>query len=61
MKAKGRCPICGRPPQPAQLPFCSRRCANEDLGRWLTGAYRIAGEERAPGDAPPVEPGIEDE
>ncbi len=61
MKAKGRCPICGRPRVQAEQPFCSRRCANADLGRWLTGAYRIAGEERAPDDATPVEPGIEDE
>ncbi|HEX7948140.1 MAG TPA: DNA gyrase inhibitor YacG, partial [Phenylobacterium sp.] len=22
-------------------PFCSRRCANVDLQRWLTGGYAI--------------------
>ncbi len=22
-------------------PFCSKRCAEEDLGKWLTGSYRI--------------------
>jgi endogenous inhibitor of DNA gyrase (YacG/DUF329 family) len=41
-KAKGpKCPMCGRPAEPSRLPFCSKRCADEDLARWLTGAYRI--------------------
>lgn len=35
------CPICRRPPDPAYRPFCSRRCADVDLGRWLTGGYAI--------------------
>ena len=35
------CPICGKDPQPAFRPFCSRRCADVDLGRWLTGAYAV--------------------
>lgn len=34
-----RCPICRRPSMPGLQPFCSRRCADVDLGRWLTGAY----------------------
>ncbi len=36
-----RCPICGAPASPAVRPFCSRRCADLDLGRWLKGQYRI--------------------
>ena len=41
-KAKKRkCPVCGRPPIQQNEPFCSKRCADEDLRRWLTGAYRI--------------------
>ncbi|HEX6980907.1 MAG TPA: DNA gyrase inhibitor YacG [Alphaproteobacteria bacterium] len=40
-----KCPICGRPPEPANAPFCSRRCADEDLRRWLSGEYRIPSEE----------------
>jgi len=40
-----RCPICGRPAVHAYRPFCSQRCADQDLGRWLTGGYRIAAEE----------------
>lgn len=41
------CPICGTAPDPRFRPFCSRRCADVDLHRWLTGAYRIATEEPA--------------
>lgn len=33
------CPICGRPALAELRPFCSKRCADEDLRRWLTGAY----------------------
>ena len=36
-----RCPICGKPPVEPFTPFCSRRCADIDLGRWLKGAYAI--------------------
>jgi len=40
-----RCPICGKPATPPHQPFCSGRCANIDLGRWLNGTYRVATEE----------------
>ncbi|MEM7497696.1 MAG: DNA gyrase inhibitor YacG [Pseudomonadota bacterium] len=46
----GHCPICGRPTERALRPFCSKRCADVDLGRWLTGAYAIPAEE-APEEA----------
>ncbi|MCA3387673.1 MAG: DNA gyrase inhibitor YacG [Roseomonas sp.] len=36
-----RCPICGRAPAPEQRPFCSDRCRQVDLGRWMTEAYAI--------------------
>lgn len=36
------CPICKKnPAEPAFRPFCSKRCADVDLGRWLTGGYAI--------------------
>lgn len=38
------CPICGKPVAAAYRPFCSRRCADVDLGRWLTEGYRIPAE-----------------
>ena len=36
-----KCPICGRPSEDKYRPFCSRRCADVDLSRWLSGAYAI--------------------
>ncbi len=35
------CPVCGKPAADRPSPFCSKRCADVDLGRWLTGAYRV--------------------
>ncbi len=35
------CPICARKPDPAYRPFCSRRCADVDLAKWLNGSYAI--------------------
>jgi len=35
------CPICGKPAVAALRPFCSRRCADVDLNRWLSGVYAI--------------------
>jgi endogenous inhibitor of DNA gyrase (YacG/DUF329 family) len=41
------CAICGRPRDPKYDPFCSRRCADVDLHRWLKGTYVIPGRERS--------------
>jgi endogenous inhibitor of DNA gyrase (YacG/DUF329 family) len=35
------CPICRKPAEGEYRPFCSRRCADVDLQRWLTGGYAI--------------------
>ena len=35
------CPICGKPAAECHRPFCSRRCADVDLNRWLSGVYRV--------------------
>lgn len=35
------CPLCKKPTDPTYSPFCSRRCADVDLGRWLTESYAI--------------------
>lgn len=45
------CPICQRPTDPGYRPFCSRRCADIDLGRWFSGGYALPG--------PPVDPTTE--
>jgi endogenous inhibitor of DNA gyrase (YacG/DUF329 family) len=50
-----RCPICGAPARQETRPFCSRRCRDVDLARWLSGSYVIGGGERGAdedGDAP---------
>ena len=40
-KPRASCPMCGKSTVQAFRPFCSRRCADIDLGRWLTGAYAV--------------------
>jgi endogenous inhibitor of DNA gyrase (YacG/DUF329 family) len=35
------CPICGKPATAASHPFCSERCRDVDLNRWLSGSYAI--------------------
>lgn len=35
------CPICQKPTEKAFRPFCSKRCADIDLGKWFSGAYAI--------------------
>jgi endogenous inhibitor of DNA gyrase (YacG/DUF329 family) len=42
-----RCVICGKPQVEGRRPFCSKRCADVDLHRWLTGSYAIPAEEEA--------------
>ncbi|MBR0840584.1 DNA gyrase inhibitor YacG [Bradyrhizobium liaoningense] len=37
------CPICGKPQSQATRPFCSSRCRDVDLNRWLKGSYVIPG------------------
>ena len=36
-----RCPICDKQSDAKYRPFCSRRCADLDLGNWLTGRYSM--------------------
>ncbi len=47
-----RCPICGKLPVQKYRPFCSARCAQIDLGRWLKDGYRIESDE-SPEDSDP--------
>jgi uncharacterized protein len=35
------CPECAKPTMDKYRPFCSKRCADLDLGRWLNGSYAI--------------------
>ena len=36
-----KCPTCGKPTAEDYRPFCSKRCADIDLSRWLKGTYSI--------------------
>ncbi|QDC08730.1 DNA gyrase inhibitor YacG [Oceanicola sp. D3] len=58
------CPICSKDTDPKYRPFCSRRCADLDLGKWLTGAYAVPSDDpedieealRLSGDETPPKP-----
>jgi endogenous inhibitor of DNA gyrase (YacG/DUF329 family) len=53
------CPICKKPTDEAYRPFCSKRCADVDLQRWMVGSYAIPGS--PPEDEDPVLDGLDDE
>jgi len=53
-RGTAQCPICGKPVAGTFRPFCSKRCAERDLHRWLSGGYRVPTDE-APDAAPPGE------
>jgi hypothetical protein len=41
LKPARKCPICGKPSSQANYPFCSPRCQDIDLNRWLSDSYRL--------------------
>lgn len=54
---RGRpCPICGRPSVVEMRPFCSKRCADVDLNRWLSELYRVPSDEPPASDEGPATP-----
>ena len=63
LKPTRPCPVCGKPSSQAHHPFCSGRCADIDLNRWLSGAYVIPAEPVAEDDddALPTEDSGEEE
>ena len=40
-QAPAPCAVCGKPAAAEYRPFCSRRCADVDLQRWLSGRYAV--------------------
>jgi endogenous inhibitor of DNA gyrase (YacG/DUF329 family) len=55
------CPICGKPAVETCRPFCSRRCADVDLNRWLSGVYAVPVKEEEDEDgAAAAKPGNEE-
>ena len=54
--AKAKCAVCRKPALAAYRPFCSKRCADVDLNRWLTTGYRVhTDEEPDPGEPIPID------
>lgn len=49
------CPICAKPALAPYKPFCSKRCADVDLGRWMGERYVVAGEDMDAADDVPGE------
>ncbi|MEQ8665804.1 MAG: DNA gyrase inhibitor YacG [Rhodospirillales bacterium] len=53
---RGACPLCGKPTKAETRPFCSRRCADRDLGNWFNESYYVPGDEVVdPENAPEIE------
>lgn len=52
-KPRPPCPICKKPGETEYRPFCSRRCADADLGKWFSGAYAVPGDPVDPEALPP--------
>lgn len=52
MSAPPACPICGKPVEAEFRPFCTKRCADLDLQRWLSGRYVIPGADSDEDDDP---------
>ena len=48
------CPICGKPAVAEFRAFCSRRCADVDLNRWLSGVYAVPGKADEEEDGEPT-------
>ena len=53
LRRRRPCPLCGKPSQQKFHPFCSNRCAQIDLGRWLGGTYAIPVKEASEDDQDP--------
>jgi endogenous inhibitor of DNA gyrase (YacG/DUF329 family) len=56
------CPICGKPTDPVLKPFCSKRCRDVDLNRWLSGVYAVpVKDEENEDEAPMLQPKLGDD
>jgi uncharacterized protein len=55
-ETSSRCPICGRRSSAEHKPFCTPRCREVDLGRWLAGVYRVPGPPAELDEDPPPSP-----
>jgi endogenous inhibitor of DNA gyrase (YacG/DUF329 family) len=57
VRIQAQCPVCRKAADEKYKPFCSKRCADIDLGRWLKESYRVPTDEPpSDGDEPPPGP-----
>jgi endogenous inhibitor of DNA gyrase (YacG/DUF329 family) len=54
------CPICGKPGTERFRPFCSKRCADIDLHRWLSGVYAVPAKDEEEEDGRPEDKGADE-
>lgn len=52
------CPICGEASVPKFRPFCSGRCKDVDLAKWLSGSYAVPSDD--PDDWEAVEDALDE-
>jgi len=45
-----KCPECGKETMKEFRPFCSKRCADLDLGKWFNESYQLPGNSEIPGE-----------
>ena len=57
VRTQAQCPVCRKPAGDAKYrPFCSKRCADIDLGRWLKESYRVPTDETPDDQGEPSPP-----
>ena len=56
VRTAAKCAICGKPADGKYRPFCTKRCADIDLGRWLKEGYRVPTDEALGEDDSPASP-----
>ena len=56
-----RCAICGKPAAEPFRPFCSKRCRDVDLNRWLSGVYAVPGKDEEDEDGQRGDPAPEED
>jgi len=54
---KRLCPVCRKPETAENKPFCSKRCADIDLGRWLTESYAVPTDSQSEDEDQPKDDG----
>ena len=57
VRIEAKCPVCTKTGTAQYRPFCSKRCADIDLGRWLKEGYRVPAEEAPSEDDSEAPPG----